>query len=427
RALGEQYEQISNGKVKLSLLDPIRSPDATEKKITEYGSVFKSTYKRSIFTHDLIVVDARTKEEQAAAAGKAGNNAHIRFIESDSMVQYSTDDRNNARKPTGYLGEDSITTALLKAIEGNPRKLYYIADKSAVAQGGEGSTWANFEGVMQSRNLMPERINIAGLTAIPEDASAVAIIGPAYDFTAEELKVLEDYWNRPRSSLLVTVSAAETPARFRAFLRNLGVTPRHDRVVGSKGGEISTVVVGQFAKGMNFTKDFWDQTVVFEGSTCSLEVRDQNAEDLNTRKIVPYALIETDKDGYWGETDFGQGNPEFDPQRDNKPPLRLAAAVIRGAATDDKLAGEISRMVVISNTDFLDPARFSSIHRDFLASSVDWMIGREQLIGQGPRSFGTYKLPLLDSQVSFINRVNLMFLPAFALLAGAIVWSSRRA
>jgi hypothetical protein len=434
RALGEEYARLSKGKIKLELLDPVRSLDASQRKIAEYGSVFKSTYERSIFTHDLVVVDARTTEEKASAAGKKGKtdtNPHIRFIEPESLVQYGADDRNGgvrARKPTGYLGEAEITTALLKAIEGAPRKLYYLSDKSSLAEGGEGTAWANFEQVMQSRNLVPERISMTGLAAIPDDASAVAIIGPVYDFTPDEIKVLEDYWNRPRSSILVTVSAAETPPHFRAFLRNLGVTPRHDRVLTAKGKDVSTVVLGSFTKGMEFTRDFWnqDQTVTFEGSTCSLEVRDQGAEDLSVRKIVPYSLIETDN-GYWGETDYDKGTPTFDPQSDNKPPLRLAAAVIRGAANNDEFAGQISRMVVISNTDFFDPSHFSAIHRDFLASSMDWMVQREKMEGIGPRSFALYKLPLLESQVSFINRVNLMFMPAFALLIGAIIWSSRRA
>jgi hypothetical protein len=84
-------------------------------------------------------------------------------------------------------------------------------------------------------------------------------------------------------------------------------------------------------------------------------------------------------------------------------------------------------MVVIANSDFLAPNRFSDINRDFLASSMNWLMGREELAGTGPRTLGTYKLPLLDSQVSFINRVNLFFLPAFALAVGALVWSSRRA
>lgn len=83
-------------------------------------------------------------------------------------------------------------------------------------------------------------------------------------------------------------------------------------------------------------------------------------------------------------------------------------------------------MIVISNTDFLQPPHHRAENLDFLASSVNWLIGREQLAGIGPRSLDTYKLPLLDAQVSFINRINLFFLPAFLLLIGAFVWSSRR-
>ena len=83
-------------------------------------------------------------------------------------------------------------------------------------------------------------------------------------------------------------------------------------------------------------------------------------------------------------------------------------------------------MIVISNTDFLDPRHQRAENLDFLASGVNWLVGREALAGIGPRTLGTYKLPLLDAQVSFINRVNLFFMPAFLLLVGAFVWSSRR-
>jgi hypothetical protein len=58
---------------------------------------------------------------------------------------------------------------------------------------------------------------------------------------------------------------------------------------------------------------------------------------------------------------------------------------------------------------------------------VNWLMDRQALAGIGPRSLGTYKLPILDAQVSFINRVNLFFLPALLLLTGAFIWSSRRA
>jgi hypothetical protein len=106
--------------------------------------------------------------------------------------------------------------------------------------------------------------------------------------------------------------------------------------------------------------------------------------------------------------------------------LFLAACVTRGAESDDRFAADTSRMSVISNMDFLQPKYQSAENLDFLASSVNWLVGREALAGIGPRSLGTYKLPLLDAQVSFINRVNLFFLPAFLVLMGAFVWASRR-
>jgi ABC-type uncharacterized transport system involved in gliding motility auxiliary subunit len=144
------------------------------------------------------------------------------------------------------------------------------------------------------------------------------------------------------------------------------------------------------------------------------------------RQINPVGLIQAAPE-FWGETKFGEKDTNFDEKEDNKPPLYLAACVTRGAANDDRFTADTSRMVVISNTDFLDPSRQRAENIDFLASSVNWLMNRQALAGIGPRSLGTYKLPLLDAQVSFINRVNLFFLPALLSVIGAFVWSSRRA
>ena len=152
----------------------------------------------------------------------------------------------------------------------------------------------------------------------------------------------------------------------------------------------------------------------------------EQAEDLINRQINAIGLIQA-AEGFWGETKFGAADVAFDEKEDHKAPLYLAACVTRGAASDDRFAAATSRMVVIANTDFLDPDSQHAENIDFLASSVNWLVNRESLAGIGPRSLGTYKLPILDAQVSFINRVNLFFLPAFLIVAGAFVWSSRRA
>lgn len=437
RALGEEYFRLSNGKVKLELLDPVRSPDRTQQVAKEYGKTFDDAFNKSLFTSDLAIVDARTAEEKEASdeAGQEGEaSRHVRFVEAGSMVTYTTD-HEEKRKINAFLGEDALTTGLVAAIEGKPRRIYLLADKSGYKLDGADSPLANFSGSLLTQNALTRPLALAGLDRIPEDASAVAIINPVYDLSPAELEVLGDYWGRPKASILVTLGG-ETPARLRAFLRNLGVTPGRDRMITKKKDHVVTNVRGDFTEGMDFTRDLWGKTTTFEGETSSLDVRDKDNEDLTGRGIRPYALITADP-VFWGETEFGTPDPDFDALEDVRGALDddrtgylglpLAAAVIRGAATRDDIGDQISRMVVISNSDFLSPKYFSDVNKDFLTSSVNWMIGREELAGTGPRTLGTYKLPLLDSQVSFINRVNLLFLPAFALVLAAIVWSSRRA
>lgn len=438
RVLAEEYMRLSNGKVRLELLDPVRSPDRTQQIADEYGKIFRGAFNKSMFTTDLAIIDARTLQEKQAepsAAGTPSTSPHIRFVEAETMARFETDP-NGKRKVSGFLGEDALTTGLVAAIEGKPRQVYFLSDKSGFSAEGADSPLTNFEGTLLTQNALTLRARISSLDRIPDDAAAVAILNPVYDFTPAELEVLTEYWNRPRSALLVTLGASETPPRLRAFLRNVGITPGRDRIITKKGDQVVTTVRGKFEPGMEFTKDFWGKVSSFEGSTTSLDIRVADNEDLIDRRIFPYTLLAAEPE-FWGETRFSAEDQNFDPREDNRGRLAddkktflglpLAGAVIRGAATRDDIGEEISRMVVIANSDFLEPKYFSDINKDFLASSLNWLIGREQLSGAGPRTLGTYKLPLLDSQLSFINRVNLFFLPAFAFAIGALVWSSRRA
>ena len=429
RALGEEYMRVSKDKVKLELVDPIRSPDRTQQIKEAYRKVFGAAFNgQTMFTSDLVIIDARTREQKDAlvnSPNETPSGSNIRFIESENMARFETDLKGQ-RKITGFVGEDALTTGLVAAIEGKPRKVYLFTDKSGYTVDTVDSPLSTFEGILLSQNALTMRAPISSLERIPDDAAAVAIINPVYDFTPQELDVLGEYWNRPKSGVLVTLGAQDTPPRLRAFLRNLGITPGRDRVITAKGDQVISTVRGTFKGGMEFTKDFWDKVATFEGATSSLDIRDSDNEDLLNRKIMPYTLLETGPE-FWGETRFGSPNPAFDSREDNPGPARLAGAVIRGAATRDDVGEQASKMVVISNSDFLSPKHLTDINRNFLASTANWLVGRDELTGFGPRTLGTYKLPLLDSQVSFINRVNLFFLPGFAFLIGLVVWSSRRA
>jgi len=417
RALSEDYARLSGGKIELEILDPMRSPDRTQQVAAAYGVSLVS---------DLLIIDARTDESAVTTQDSAGThvlNPNVKLVLADEMIVYATE--KGQRRPTGFQGEDVLTARLVEAIEGRPRKMLFLSDKSRIDAEGENSPWKSLESTLRFQNIQLSGTDLSSLTEIPADAEGIALVAPKYDFTDEEIAVLEKYWSRPRAAILVLLQAGEAPPKLRAFLRSNGVTPRRDRIVTRDHNRTITTARGLYTYNVDFIKDLAGQAAVFEGASSSLEVR-EGAEDLVNRKISPYGLIQV-ADEFWGETKFGEGTETFDPQEDSKSPLFLAASVTRGAANDDRFAADTSRMIVVSNTDFLDPDRQRAENIDFLASSVNWLVGRQSLAGIGPRSLGTYKLPILDAQVTFINRVNLFFLPALFILIGGFVWSSRRA
>jgi len=418
RGLAEEYARLSGRKIELEILDPLRSPDRAQQVFAEYEITL---------VRDLVLIDARTDESSVTLQESSGTkilNPNVKVAVLDEMVVYATDQQGQ-RRPKGFKAEDVLTARLVEAIEGRPRKMLFLSDKSRIDAEGDNSPWKSLEENLRLQNIQLSAVELAGLKDIPEDAEGIALIAPRYDFTDEEMAVLERYWQRPRAAMLVLLQAGETPAKLRAFLRTNGVTPRRDRVIAKEGEKIVTQARGTYTYGVDFLSDLALQSSLFNGATSSLEVR-EGAEDLMTRKITPFGLIKA-AEGFWGETKFGSGEPSFNPDEDTKPPLFLAASVTRGEENSDKAANETSRMIVVANTDFLDPTRQRTENVDFLASSVNWLVGRESLAGTGPRSIGTYMLPLLDSQVQFINRANLFFLPAAFLIIGAFVWSSRRA
>lgn len=427
RGLAEEYQLRSRRKITVEFVDPVQSSDRIQTVATAYG--FKSS-------RDLIIIDARPANAAAttpspapaaattpAGAELAPMSGNIRFVSIDDMILYQV--RDGQRRPMAFQGEDAITSALIAATEGTPRVVYLLADKSDLRSDTAESPWKNLALALFQQNIHLVSLNLAETEKIPANAEGLALIAPRYDLDERELEVLREYWGRPGSAVLVTVDPNFRPAKLRSFLRENGVSWRNDRVMTLRSGQAQTTVRASFTEGMEFTRDFWSKSTVFEGATSSLDVR-ENDESLLSRRTSVYSLIRSTND-YWGETKFTAAPIAFDPKEDQPGPLTLAAGIIRGAANDDRLAEKSSKMFILSNSSFLEPSLAREEQMDFLTTGVNWLIDRPALMGVGPRTLVTYKLPLLDAEAAFINRVNLFFFPAFALVLSLVVWQTRRA
>ena len=187
-------------------------------------------------------------------------------------------------------------------MEGEPRKLYFLADKSPVETGSTESPWTMLADTLLRQNLVLEPINLSDIQSLPNDAEGVVLVAPSYDLDDRELAMLDEYWERPGSSILAILDPKHRPARLRAFLRRHGVTPNNDRLVSVQNGRSINQVAAVFTSFAGVNEGLAGQATTFDGPTSSLSVR-ESAEDLNSQNVFPINLIIASA-SFWGETRF---------------------------------------------------------------------------------------------------------------------------
>ncbi len=430
----EEYRRSAGGKIEIEIIDPGRSSDRAEELANQYRIEFTQA--------GLIIVDGRSGDEAVFnevpvaqpegidALGAEANDktqlqlsSHVRFLQPEDLALFSVNSATG-RDLDAWQDEDAITSAILSSIEGKVRKIYYLADKSDQKTASGASPWETIAKSLYYQNVALTPVNIADLTNIPADADGVAIIAPESDLDAREMDILKTYWAQPRSSLFIMFSAGARPDNLRTFLRDYGVTPRNDRVLTVTDNKTVSTVRGTFTEGPEVNSALAGRSTSFEGRSSSLDIR-ENASDLVNRRISAIPLIQA-TDQFWGESDFESPEPNFDPSSDTAAPAYLAAAIIQGNANDDALADDISKMVVMSTTDFLDPQKVRDENLDFINASANWLLGREQLIGIAPKKINIRRMTFLSTEISFITRITLFFMPAIALIIAAFVWNIRR-
>lgn len=353
-----------------------------------------------------------------------------RFIGEDEMV-LKVKGSDPAARATFFRGEDAITSGLAGLLEGGPRKFYFIIGKGARSETATEESLEFFRSLGRQQNFEVMHLSLAEITAVPDDASGVLLAGLRYDLTEREAAMLRAYWERKGAAMLVLLDPggtvdASTPV-LDEFLKSQGVRPRGDRVLfaesTSTGPRKIFEAQGIFSADSVITKPLMDTVASFPGQTESLEARTDD-KGLAEQSIVVTPLIQA-VPRFWGETQFLDPLPVAD-EADAKPPLYLAAAIERGASTDQRLRAENSRMVVAGNAAMLDRKTLFAVNRDFIAASLNWMINREKLMGAPPKAKLSYRIQISERQHRLIFWLTALAMPGAVLGFGFLVWAVRR-
>lgn len=423
----ENYQRFSKNNIKLEFIDPTHDSDRLQDFVT--------TYQRNI-SEETILIDARNTVADAELSPeeeKIDLAKHIRTIPVKSLF-IEEFDRFNKKFISTWNDESYLTTYLVSAVEGNPRRFYFIVDKARIDEPNKGTpAWKNFQALLLAQNIQLSPLQISSTQKIPADAEGVAIIGPSFDFDEREIATLTEYWDRPSSSLFITLNPSAKLKYFKKFLREYGISPQENRVMKvNNSGQSLTSARAFFTQGPEVNKGLAHQSTQLDGPSSGLEVMSNN-DRLAIRNISPFALLQA-ADGWWGESKYTELNPSFDPREDqgvikgavNPTPVNLAAAVVRGRQNSDLTAPLTSRMVVIANTEFLRPENAREELSYFINSTINWLVGRESLIGIGPKPVYRKKITVQSAHKSFIDQVTLIFMPLASLFIGLVLWNSRR-
>src|SRR5213080_3819252 len=277
-----EYQYAGKGKVDIEHIDPERNLSRAKELFDKY---------KVVTDEPLLVVDYEGRNKTVKASEMADfDQSGMAFGEGPRVA--------------AFKGEQTITSAMIDLVEGKKKILGYVTGHKEPSLSENSSPITVLKTFIENENIKFQELNLLDLDAIPADVKAVMIVGPQYDFSDREMKLLRDFWDKQGRVLLLLNPAWKTP-NLRGFVNELGVKPNDDRLMvflrtGIQELALTRDVQAHFLGDSPITKRLADVRALFFGGTSSLTPEQDRVRAANIR-VEP--LIQAEK-GYFAETDY---------------------------------------------------------------------------------------------------------------------------
>jgi hypothetical protein len=403
-----EYQYAGKGKIDVEHVDPERNLSRAKELFDKY---------KVVTDESLLVLDYEGRNKTVKASEMAD-------VDQSGMAL------GEGPRVTAFKGEQAITSAMMDLVEGKKNALGYVLGHKEPPL-SEGSTITVLKTFIENENIKFQELNLFDVDAIPKDLKAIMIIGPQYDFSDREMKLLRDFWDKQGRILLLLDPSAKTP-RLDGFLNELGVKANDDRLMaflrtGIQELALTRDVQAHFLGDSPITKRLAGANALFFGGTSSLTLAPDRGRSANIR-IQP--LVQAEK-GYFAETDYNtedQVKLQADAKRNSNTPLTVGAAIEKGGSADERVQVNSSRLVVVSNATFVQDNAVTQDQQalDFVSGSVNWLLSREQLIGIAPKISKPLTFTLNEDALRNLRWIVLIFMPLIPAVIGTVIWWQRR-
>lgn len=402
-----EYQYTAKGKIDVEYIDPERNLSRAKELFDKY---------KVVSDESLLVIDYEGRNKTVKASEMAE-------VDQSGMAI------GEGPRVTAFKGEQAITSAMMDLVEGRKNTLGYVLGHKEPPL-SENSTISVLKTFIENENIKFQELNLFDVEVVPADLKTIMIIGPQYDFSDREMKLLRDFWDKQGRILLLLDPGPKTP-KLNAFLNELGVKINDDRLMaflrtGIQEMALTRDVQAHFLGGSPITKRLADVHALFFGGTSSLTLEPERVRAANIR-IEP--LIQADK-GYFAETDYNtddQAKFQTDAKKTGASPT-IGASVEKGGSADERVQVNSSRLVVVSNATFVQDNAVTQDQQalDFISGSVNWLLSQEQLIGIAPKIPRPLTFSLNEDALRNLRWIVLVLIPLVFAALGTAVWWKRR-
>ena len=362
--------------------------------------------------------------------------------------------------------EQDLTNALIKAIEGTERTVYFVQGHGERnVRSAERDGYNAIGDALGLDNFLIETLVLAQQPQVPADASMIVIAGPKTDLFEGEIETLQQYLERGGKVLFLVDPSAELESVQKVNIRNLlrrwGVTLGDDIVVdGSAMGQL----LGTDAS-VPVAADYPSHPITdrFNVLTAFPLARSVEPPPNETSNLITEAFLQTGSQS-WAETDIARltqtSEVELQENQGDRPgPVTIGVAVTAAISKSTIETGNVTlseqgestvapdptsdastllesaanpsgdaqnietRLVVVGDSDFA--ANYSlgiQGNRDLFLNIANWLTQQENLVAIRPREPEDRRITLTADQQLRIFWLSVFMIPGVILGTGIYTW-----
>src|SRR6266702_6908800 len=202
-----EYQYAGKAKIDIEHVDPERNFSRSKELFDKY---------KVVTDESLLVLDYEGRNKTVKASEMADiDQSEMAFGEGPRV--------------TAFKGEQAITSAMMDLVEGKKKTLAYVLGHKEPPL-LENSAISVLKAFIENENIRFQELNLFDVDAVSAETKAIVIVGPQYDLSDREMKLLRDFWDKQGRILLLLDPSAKTP-RLDAFLNELGVKVNDRRLM----------------------------------------------------------------------------------------------------------------------------------------------------------------------------------------------------